>query len=82
VKDALLAAGVPGILGLCGGSAACGTCHIYVDPAVQAVVGVAGADEAAMLAASRHQWGNSRLACQIRVTHALDGLRLVVAPLE
>ena len=82
VKDALLAGGVPGILGLCGGSAACGTCHVYVDPVMYAAVGAPGANEAAMLAASSHQWWNSRLACQIRITDALDGLRVVVAPLE
>ena len=82
VKDALLATGVPGILGLCGGSAACGTCHVYVDPTMHAAVGAPGANEAAMLAASGHQWWSSRLSCQIRITDALDGLRVVVAPLE
>lgn len=66
--------GVPGIDGDCGGACACGTCHVIVAPAWVALTGLRGADEEQMLAMSPERQAGSRLACQIRVTAALDGL--------
>jgi 2Fe-2S ferredoxin len=68
---------VPGIDGDCGGAAACGTCHVYVDEAWIARTGSAGAGtELEMLALTDGVMVNSRLACQIRITPELDGLIL------
>jgi 2Fe-2S ferredoxin len=68
-------AGVPGIVGECGGSAMCATCHVYVDEAWLSQLPAALANEAEMLecTACERQPG-SRLACQIRIDPALQGL--------
>ena len=65
---------VPGIDGDCGGQCACATCHVFVDPAWSAQVGPRNQNEDDMLnfAAELHE--TSRLACQISVTDALNGL--------
>lgn len=68
---------VPGIDGDCGGAAACGTCHVYVDANWSAKVGPAGVGiEQEMLALSDARAPNSRLSCQIRMSEQLDGLVL------
>ncbi len=68
---------VRGIDGDCGGVAACGTCHVYVDPAWFEKIGPAQADiEKHMLELSDNVQPNSRLACQIKVRADLDGLIL------
>lgn len=68
---------VPGIDADCGGSAACGTCHVYVDGDWIAKTGPADSDiERQMLELTDNAHENSRLACQIKITGALDGLVL------
>ena len=67
--------GVDGILGECGGSCCCATCHCYVDEA--RLGDLAPPDEAELdmlgnTAAERRP--NSRLACQIKASPALEGL--------
>jgi 2Fe-2S ferredoxin len=67
--------GVDGILGECGGSCACATCHCYVDEARLGDVPAASESELAMLEnVSAERRPNSRLACQIKATAALEGL--------
>src|ERR1700728_3997543 len=65
---------VPGIDGDCGGNCACATCHIYVDPNWSDHLGQRGATEEDMLNIVAEPRGNSRLACQITLTDALNGL--------
>jgi 2Fe-2S ferredoxin len=65
---------VPGIDADCGGAAACATCHVYVDEAWLAKTGERSAMEQAMLEFAEAVELNSRLACQIKVSDALDGL--------
>jgi ferredoxin, 2Fe-2S len=68
---------VPGIDADCGGAAACGTCHVYVDPAWTTRAGGATPGiEQDMLALTDNAEPSSRLACQIRMTPELDGLVL------
>jgi 2Fe-2S ferredoxin len=68
---------VPGIDGDCGGAAACGTCHVYVDPAWSAKAGPAiPGIEQEMLQLTDGVMPNSRLACQITISDELDGLVL------
>ncbi len=67
---------IPGIDADCGGECACATCHVYVDAAWLGATGipVAGSQEASMLSFAALAQPNSRLACQITVSEALDGL--------
>ncbi len=65
---------VPGIDGDCGGNCACATCHVYVDQEWTGRVGCRTAGEEDMLNLVAELRENSRLACQITVTEALDGL--------
>ena len=75
VMDAAVQNDVPGILGECGGSCACATCHVYVDEAWRAAAGMPSASEDSMLSyAAAERRPNSRLGCQIVVTPALAGL--------
>lgn len=64
-----------GIIGECGGSMMCATCHCYVDPEWIPVAGTRteGEDEMLEAAASEVRPG-SRLGCQIVLTEAMDGL--------
>ena len=66
--------GVDGILGECGGSCACATCHVYVDEDFLDVTGRPSAMEESMLDFAENVQPNSRLSCQIRVSDDLDGL--------
>ena len=67
---------VPGIDADCGGACACATCHVYVDPAFLAQAGEQQEMEKSMLDFAENLKPNSRLSCQIKVTDALDGLRV------
>ena len=58
----------------CGGSLSCATCHVYVDEGWFERVGEPGATEREMLEFAESPGPTSRLSCQIRYTHALDGL--------
>jgi 2Fe-2S ferredoxin len=69
--------GVPGIDGDCGGMAACATCHVFVDETWLDRVGPPVTEqETEMLGLATERKANSRLACQIELSPALDGLVL------
>ncbi len=70
--------GVP-ILAQCGGSCACATCHVYVDPAWKAKLPEPNEEEIAMLDSAFDVTPDSRLACQIVFTKDLDGLKVKLA---
>ena len=63
----------------CEGCMACGTCMVHLDAASAARLPPPELDEEAMLEWLDGRRPTSRLACQIRVTEALDGLTLQVA---
>ncbi len=65
---------IPGIDADCGGACACATCHVYVDPAWEAVPPAKTDMEEAMLDFAQVIAPNSRLSCQIRVTSDMDGM--------
>lgn len=67
---------IPGIAGDCGGCCSCATCAVFVAPDWFAIVGPPGDDEAMMLEGGMADGPTSRLACQIMVTPALEGLRV------
>lgn len=65
---------VPGIDGDCGGEAACGTCHVVVDEGWVDVVGRSTPVEEEMLSMNPERESTSRLACQMTMSGACDGL--------
>lgn len=69
---------VQGIDADCGGACACATCHVYVEPEWVAKVGPRNPMEEDMLDFAFDVRENSRLSCQIKVSDALDGLRVKV----
>lgn len=73
--------GIAGIYGDCGGGCSCATCHVYIDPKWQAVVGPPDEIETTTLdLVNEVRQSNSRLACQIKLRPELDGLTVTVAP--
>ncbi|MDE0775876.1 2Fe-2S iron-sulfur cluster-binding protein [Nocardioides sp.] len=67
---------VPGIDGDCGGDAACGTCHVIVDDEWISSTGRRSDAESQMLDMSSECESNSRLACQVKASASLDGLKV------
>jgi 2Fe-2S ferredoxin len=72
-----------GVEALCGGMCSCSTCHVFVDPQWAARLKVPKDDEMELLQGSEcYRPGESRLACQIKVSPELDGLVVTIAPAE
>ena len=68
---------IPGIEADCGGACACSTCHVYVDPAwVEKLPAKDDMEEDMLDFAYAPDPARSRLTCQLKVTDALDGLRV------
>lgn len=71
--------GIEGILGECGGSCACATCHCYVDEARLGDLPEPSEGELDMLEnVSAERRANSRLACQLKASPKLAGLILTL----
>jgi len=69
--------GIPGIEADCGGACACSTCHVYVDPAwVDRLPKKDSMEEDMLDFAWNPDPVRSRLTCQLKVSDALDGLRV------
>ena len=68
------------IQAICGGSASCGTCHVYVAEEWIGCLPPIQPEEEIILAFSDWRQANSRLSCQIKVGDELDGLAVTVAP--
>jgi 2Fe-2S ferredoxin len=69
--------GIPGIEADCGGACACSTCHVYVDASWVDKLPKKDAMESDML---DFAWSpdavRSRLTCQLKVSAALEGLKV------
>ncbi|WP_341235946.1 2Fe-2S iron-sulfur cluster-binding protein [uncultured Sulfitobacter sp.] len=75
IMAAAIAQGVEGIIGECGGSMMCATCHCYVDEAWAHKTGPQIDGEGDMLeCAASEVRATSRLSCQIKLTPELEGL--------
>jgi ferredoxin len=66
--------------GTCDGDMACATCHVLIDPADFDRLPRASAAEEDMLDLAYATTRTSRLACQITLTAALDGLTVRIPP--
>ncbi len=67
------------LLALCGGCCSCATCHVHVDPAFADSLPQMSEDENDLLDSSDHRNATSRLACQLHLTAAMDGLKVTIA---
>jgi len=68
IMETALRNGVPGIVGECGGSMSCATCHVFVSDETAAIAGAMSEIEDEMLdgtAVDREEC--SRLSCQIKL---------------
>lgn len=65
---------IDGIVGECGGTCSCGTCHCYVETDWADKIGNANNLEQDMIQFLDEADTNSRLSCQITITDELDGL--------
>ena len=74
IMKAAVSHGIESIDGDCGGEAACGTCHVIVDPQWTDKVGLSGPAEEEMLAMNPERHPTSRLSCQMPVSEEWDGL--------
>jgi 2Fe-2S ferredoxin len=69
--------GVPGIVGECGGTLSCATCHVFVDPDDLDRLPPMGELEDEMLdGAAEDRQENSRLACQVKLAQELGDLHV------
>ena len=69
--------GIPGIEADCGGACACSTCHVYVaEDWVDKLPAKDPMEEDMLEFAWNPDETRSRLTCQLKVTEALDGLRV------
>jgi ferredoxin, 2Fe-2S len=66
--------------GTCGGSMICATCHVYIGAEFAALVPPPSLDEQDTLEFAFQVQKDSRLGCQIRLAHNLDGLKVRLAP--
>lgn len=66
--------------GTCGGMALCASCHVYVLSDHE--LSEASQDEEDMLDQAFFVKSNSRLGCQIKIVEAIDGLEVVLAPVN
>lgn len=69
---------IRGIRAECGGECSCSTCHCYVDALWTGRIPGKKEDEATLIEFAHEPRDESRLACQLLVTEALDGLVLHV----
>lgn len=77
--QAAVDANVHGIVGECGGSAMCATCHVYaVNGPVAALAPVSLTEDGMLEATASERRPESRLSCQIVADPALDGLVLQI----
>jgi 2Fe-2S ferredoxin len=74
LMQAARANAVPGIDADCGGACSCATCHVFVDEGWFGRVGRIEHWEESMLGLTPDRQANSRLACQIKLNEALNGL--------
>lgn len=73
VMETAVRNGIPGIVGECGGSLSCATCHVYVDEADLASLPPMDEMEDEMLwGAAEERQDNSRLSCRLKLTEGCD----------
>ncbi|ODV58634.1 adrenodoxin [Ascoidea rubescens DSM 1968] len=64
--------------GACGGSCACSTCHVIIDPEYYDAIPEPDDDENDMLDLAFGLTETSRLGCQVKMSKELDGIRVAL----
>ncbi|MFC3225710.1 2Fe-2S iron-sulfur cluster-binding protein [Marinibaculum pumilum] len=73
--------GIDGIVGECGGSAMCATCHVYVDPDwIDRLPPRSDVEEEMLECTVSARKDNSRLSCQITAGPEIDGIVVHMPP--
>lgn len=70
----------PYLIGECGGSCICASCHAYIDSKWLGALAPVSRNEAAMLDAIAGVRYNSRLTCQLIMEDRLDGIIVRIPP--
>jgi 2Fe-2S ferredoxin len=78
VMDGSVRNNLPGIVAECGGGCSCATCHVYVDPDDAALFDEAINEETELVEFLEGACERSRLSCQLIVSDACEGVRVVV----
>ncbi len=71
---------VRGIVGECGGSCVCATCHCYIHESWLSKFGEPNESERGLLECVGDLKPNSRLGCQVTVTDEFDGMSVTLPP--
>ncbi|MFG1204359.1 2Fe-2S iron-sulfur cluster-binding protein [Xanthobacter aminoxidans] len=79
---AIRKAGIEELTAQCGGGCACATCHVFVTLPEGVTASPISPGESRMLATSQNRTLASRLACQLKLEPALDGMAVMIAPEE
>ncbi|WP_137787325.1 2Fe-2S iron-sulfur cluster-binding protein [Sphingomonas sp. 3P27F8] len=82
LMEAAVRSGVAGILAECGGSCACATCHVIVDPGWTETVGPPNSMEEQLLEMLDNRQTASRLGCQVKLKQVFDGLVVRVPAID
>ncbi|HEY4344419.1 MAG TPA: 2Fe-2S iron-sulfur cluster-binding protein [Parvibaculum sp.] len=69
---------IPGIDADCGGACACATCMVFVPEEWTGKLEAKEDMEETMLDFCEHSAANSRLSCQIKISPALEGIRVTM----
>ena len=75
ILEAAKANGLP-MVGTCGGSMVCATCHVMIDATDRARLPPPAEDEEDTLDLAFGVTSDSRLGCQIRLSEQLEGIRI------
>ena len=79
VLEAAQASGVP-MLGTCGASMVCATCHVMIDAAGRAGLPPPSEDEEDTLDLAFGVTSDSRLGCQVHLSDSMEGVEIRLAP--
>lgn len=79
LMTAATANGISEIVAECGGTATCGTCHVWVDPSfAENLPALEDREDDVLEGVIAERRPTSRLACQIELTNDLDGLTVEI----
>jgi ferredoxin, 2Fe-2S len=82
LMEAAVHANLSGILGECGGSINCATCHVYVESGAEALPPVGMVEEEMLDATASERLPQSRLSCQIFMSEQLGDIVVRLPPTQ